>query len=104
MLTFASILICNDGACRTASADRILSGYQVIITSYLFPEGKFSLDRLKSVLSALGGDRSKLVLDLSCRRKDNTWFVAMNRWQTITELEINQGKDGLISHTYNPFY
>ncbi|BDD62010.1 Enzyme that catalyzes the fourth step in the histidine pathway [Monascus purpureus] len=63
---------------------------KVIITSYLFPEGKFSLDRLKSVLSALGGDRSKLVLDLSCRRKDNTWFVAMNRWQTITELEINQ--------------
>ncbi|KJK62204.1 Histidine biosynthesis protein [Aspergillus parasiticus SU-1] len=65
---------------------------KVIITSFLFPEGKFSLERLKAVLSALGGDRSKLVLDLSCRKKDNTWFVAMNRWQTITEMEINQGK------------
>ncbi|RAH40866.1 1-(5-phosphoribosyl)-5- ((5-phosphoribosylamino)methylideneamino)imidazole-4-carboxamide isomerase HIS6 [Aspergillus brunneoviolaceus CBS 621.78] len=65
---------------------------KVIITSFLFPEGKFSKERLESVLSTLGGDRSKLVLDLSCRRKDNTWFVAMNRWQTITEMEINQGK------------
>jgi phosphoribosylformimino-5-aminoimidazole carboxamide ribotide isomerase len=67
-------------------------GIQVIITSFLFPEGKFSLERLQSVLSALGGDKSKLVLDLSCRRKDDTWFVAMDRWQTITEMEINQGK------------
>jgi phosphoribosylformimino-5-aminoimidazole carboxamide ribotide isomerase len=64
----------------------------VIITSFLFPSGKFSLERLESVLAALGGDKSKLVLDLSCRRKDNTWFVAMDRWQTITEMEINQGK------------
>lgn len=43
------------------------------------------------MLSALDGDRTKLVLDLSCRRKDGSWFVAMNRWQTITEMEINQG-------------
>lgn len=64
---------------------------QVIITSFLFPEGQFSRERLESVLCALGGNRTKLVLDLSCRRKDDTWFVAMNRWQTITEMEINQG-------------
>ncbi|KAL2219812.1 1--5-imidazole-4-carboxamide isomerase [Thermoascus aurantiacus ATCC 26904] len=63
---------------------------KVIITSYLFPEGKFSLERLEAVLAALGGDKSKLVLDLSCRRKGNTWFVAINRWQTITEMEIKQ--------------
>lgn len=75
-------------ACRTY-ANRLP---QVIITSFLFPEGRFSQERLESVLSALGGDRSKLVVDLSCRRKDNTWFVAMDRWQTITEMEINQGR------------
>lgn len=49
------------------------------------------MDRLQSVLAALGNDKSKLVIDLSCRRKDNTWYVAMNRWQTITEMEITQG-------------
>ncbi|PGH15774.1 1-(5-phosphoribosyl)-5-[(5-phosphoribosylamino)methylideneamino] imidazole-4-carboxamide isomerase [Helicocarpus griseus UAMH5409] len=63
---------------------------KVIITSYLFPEGRFSLERLQLVLSALGNDKSKLVLDLSCRKKGDSWFVAMNRWQTITEMEITK--------------
>lgn len=63
---------------------------RVIITSFLFPNGRFSLDRLKSVLSSLGDDTSKLVIDLSCRRKGDTWFVAMNKWQTITEMEITK--------------
>ncbi|KAK2742429.1 Enzyme that catalyzes the fourth step in the histidine pathway [Onygenales sp. PD_40] len=63
---------------------------KVIITSYLFPEGRFSLDRLNAVLAALDNDKSKLVLDLSCRKRGDTWFVAMNRWQTITEMEITQ--------------
>ena len=49
------------------------------------------MDHLQAVLRALGNDKSKLVIDLSCRRKDNKWFVATNKWQTITEFEINQG-------------
>ncbi|KAJ5833326.1 Aldolase-type TIM barrel [Penicillium riverlandense] len=69
---------------------------KIIITSFLFPAGKFSLERLESVLAALGGDTSKLVLDLSCRRKDNTWFVAMDRWQTITDMEISQESISLL--------
>lgn len=64
---------------------------KVIVTSYLFPQGKFSLERLQSVLEALGGNKEQLVIDLSCRRKDNTWYVAMNKWQTITEMEITKG-------------
>ncbi|KAL1957696.1 hypothetical protein VTO42DRAFT_5673 [Malbranchea cinnamomea] len=63
---------------------------KVIVTSFLFTEGRFSRDRLNAVLAALGGDKSKLVLDLSCRRKNGTWFVAMNRWQTLTDLEITK--------------
>jgi phosphoribosylformimino-5-aminoimidazole carboxamide ribotide isomerase len=57
----------------------------------LFPEGKFSQERLDTVLAALGGDKEKLVIDLSCRKKGNTWFVAMNKWQTITDMEVNEG-------------
>lgn len=64
---------------------------QVIITSYLFPEGRFSQERLDKVLAALGGDKDKLVIDLSCRRKGDSWFVAMNKWQTMTDTEVNQG-------------
>ncbi|KAJ3529208.1 hypothetical protein NM208_g9868 [Fusarium decemcellulare] len=64
---------------------------QVIITSYLFPEGRFSQARLDAVLEVLGGDKNKLVIDLSCRRRgEDSWFVAMNKWQTITDMEVNQ--------------
>lgn len=64
---------------------------QVIITSFLFPDGTFSQERLESVLDALGNDKSRLVIDLSCRRKDDTWVVAMNKWQTLTNFEITEG-------------
>jgi len=64
---------------------------QVIITSFLFPNGSFSQASLNSTLRALGGSIDKLVIDLSCRKKDNTWFVAMNKWQTTTDFEINAG-------------
>ncbi|KAI0386173.1 Phosphoribosylformimino-5-aminoimidazole carboxamide ribotide isomerase [Hypomontagnella monticulosa] len=64
---------------------------KVIITSFLFPEGKFSQECLDSVLAALGGQKDRLVIDLSCRRRgDDKWFVAMNKWQTITDMEVNQ--------------
>ncbi|KAK4140332.1 uncharacterized protein C8A04DRAFT_32148 [Dichotomopilus funicola] len=64
----------------------------VIITSYLFPNGTFSQPRLDAVLDALDGDKAKLVIDLSCRRHggEERWFVAMNKWQTITDMEVNQ--------------
>lgn len=47
---------------------------------------------MDSVLAALGGDKEKLVIDLSCRRRDDTWFVAMNKWQTLTDMEVNEGE------------
>lgn len=72
-----------------------VSIHKVIITSFLFPSGKFSLERLQSVLKALDNDTSKLVIDLSCRRKGDTWFVAMNKWQDLTDMELTAGKSTL---------
>lgn len=78
----------NDG---NAKAWLDAGAEKIIITSFLFPGGKFSQSRLDDVLSALGGDKSKLVIDLSCRRSgDDKWFVAMNKWQTVTDMEVNQ--------------
>ncbi|KAL9093364.1 MAG: hypothetical protein Q9165_004105 [Trypethelium subeluteriae] len=65
---------------------------KVIITSYLFPSARFSLDRLKAVLAALGGDREKLVVDVSCKRVEGKWVVAMDKWTRLTDMEVNQGK------------
>ncbi|KAI4095645.1 MAG: hypothetical protein LQ344_001576 [Seirophora lacunosa] len=63
---------------------------KVIVTSYLFPEVRFSPDRLEAVLEALDNNTEKLVIDLSCRKKDGKWIVAMNKWQTPTDIEVNQ--------------
>ncbi len=66
-----------------------LSRMKVIVTSFLFPEGKLDRSRLKSIFGAVGDDPQRLVIDLSCRRKGPTWFVATNKWQTITGFEIS---------------
>ena len=60
----------------------------VILTSWLFPEGKFSLERLKCLNSRIG--KEKIVIDLSCRRKGDEWVVAMNRWQTLTNFVLSR--------------
>lgn len=60
----------------------------VIVTSWLFDEtGKFLSDRLEQMVGLIG--RKKLVIDLSCRRDGNEWYVAMNRWQTRTNIMID---------------
>ena len=60
----------------------------VIVTSHLFESGEFSWSRLEAIKSAVGADR--LVLDLSCRKTDNGWMIATDRWQTITDTPVNQ--------------
>lgn len=50
------------------------------------------MDRLAAVIEALDNDVQKLVIDLSCRKSGETWTVAMNKWQTLTEMEVNHGK------------
>ncbi|NJM36717.1 MAG: phosphoribosylformimino-5-aminoimidazole carboxamide ribotide isomerase [Akkermansiaceae bacterium] len=60
----------------------------VIVTSALFDaNGKFLEDVLRSLASKIG--REKLVIDLSCRRTADGWTVAMNRWQTLTNLRVD---------------
>lgn len=59
---------------------------QVIVTSWLFEDARFSEKRVRALLEAIPPER--LVIDLSCRRTAAGWTVAMNRWQTLTDLEI----------------
>jgi phosphoribosylformimino-5-aminoimidazole carboxamide ribotide isomerase len=58
----------------------------VIVTSWLFPGAAFSPERLRRIASITGKER--LVVDLSCRRRGDGWFVATNRWQTVTQDRI----------------
>lgn len=74
---------------------------KVIVTSYLFPDARLSMDRLKALAEKVGKDR--LVVDLSCRRKDDKWVVAMNRWQTLTDTEVNKTTLDLLSNYCSEF-
>jgi len=59
----------------------------VIVTSSLFdPNGKFLSHALEEISQLCGAE--KLVIDLSCRRTADGWVVAMNRWQTLTDLTV----------------
>lgn len=65
----------------------------VIVTSYVFHDGKVDRDRLAKLEAAVG--KGRLVLDLSCRRlaKDgghSTYKVVTDRWQKWTDLEVNE--------------
>jgi len=58
----------------------------VIVTSWVFREGKLDWDRLKTLVQAIGKER--LVLDLSCRQRGGEYVVVTDRWQKFTELTI----------------
>lgn len=55
----------------------------VIVTSYVFREGKIDWERLKK-LSALVG-KNRLVLDLSCRKRGGHYYIVTDRWQKFTD-------------------
>jgi phosphoribosylformimino-5-aminoimidazole carboxamide ribotide isomerase len=69
----------------------------VIVTSWVFQGGKVNLDRVRALAAAIG--KRRLVLDLSCRRKDNEYWVVTDRWQKFTEFRIDQqGLESLAAH------
>ncbi len=55
----------------------------VIVTSWVFHDGKIDKDRLTRLSRAIG--KKRLVLDLSCRKKGDLYFIVTNRWQTYTQ-------------------
>ena len=60
----------------------------VIVTSYVFQNGEINWDNLKKLVDAVG--KEKVVLDLSCRKKEERYYVVTDRWQTITNVEVNE--------------
>ena len=58
----------------------------MIVTSYVFQNGQVRYDRLDRLKKAVG--KEHLVLDLSCRRRENSYYIVTNRWQTFTELRL----------------
>lgn len=60
----------------------------VIVTSYVFNDGVINMDNLRMLHNKIGSEH--IVLDLSCKKQDGKYFVATNRWQKLTEVEVNE--------------
>ncbi len=60
----------------------------VIVTSYVFNEGIINMDNLRLLNNKIGSEH--IVLDLSCKKQDGKYYVATNRWQKLTEVEVNE--------------
>ena len=60
----------------------------VIVTSYIFRDGRLDTGRLDELRKAVG--REHIVLDLSSRFKDNDYRIVTDRWQTFTELKLEK--------------
>lgn len=59
----------------------------VIVTSWVFHDGLVDRKRLEQLVARVGRDR--LVLDLSCRRKGNDYYIVTDRWQTFTREKVS---------------
>jgi len=60
----------------------------VIVTSYVFKNGIIDRDNLKKLNDALG--KNKIVIDLSCRYKNNEYYIVTDMWQKFTDTVINR--------------
>lgn len=59
----------------------------VIVTSWVFREGRLDMERLAALERRVG--RNRLVLDLSCGRRGDRYFVVTDRWQRFTDLALS---------------
>lgn len=55
----------------------------VIVTSYVFSGGEIRFDRLEELVKKIG--KEHLVLDVSCRRREDGYYVVTDRWQKFTK-------------------
>lgn len=70
---------------------------ELIVTSYVFRDGNIDTNRLQKLVNAVG--RKRLVLDLSCRKKGDEYFIVTDRWQNFTNVVISPEILDELSHS-----
>ncbi|WP_080801155.1 phosphoribosylformimino-5-aminoimidazole carboxamide ribotide isomerase [Desulfamplus magnetovallimortis] len=78
------------GGINTDNAHRYLDAgaSHVIVTSFVFSNGIIDMEKLNALVNKIGKDR--LVLDLSCRTRDNQFWIVTDRWQKFTEVTVTE--------------
>ena len=73
----------------------------VIVTSYVFRDGAVDQERLDAIVKAVGKER--LVLDLSCRKRGDDYYVVTDRWQKWTELKVDEATMAMLASHCDEF-
>ena len=73
----------------------------VIVTSYVFSDGRIDAEKLARLVHKVG--LKHLVLDLSCRKRNDDFYIVTNRWQTFTEEKITAGLLGRLAESCDEF-
>lgn len=60
----------------------------VIVTSYVFCNGKFCWENMNRLVQAVG--KKHVVLDLSCRKRQDSYYIVTDRWQNFTDICLTQ--------------
>ncbi len=60
----------------------------VIVTSYVFRDGRVDWENLRKLQQEVG--REHLVLDLSCRRRGEEYYIVTDRWQRYTDVALSE--------------
>ena len=55
----------------------------MIVTSYVFQNGRIHYDKLEKMVRTVG--KEHLVLDVSCKKTEEGYRVVTDRWQKLTE-------------------
>ena len=61
---------------------------EIGIAHFLFRNGDISFENLNRMMDAVG--KKRLVLDLSCRKKDGKYYIVTDRWQTYTRVALSE--------------
>lgn len=72
---------------RNAGRFLDMGASHVIVTSFVFRGGKADLEALEKMKRAVGKER--LVLDLSCRKRDGKYHIVTDRWQKFTDTVLS---------------
>lgn len=74
--------------CENASDFISMGASHIIVTSYVFKDGVVNMENLELLVNAVSKD--KIVLDLSCRKRDGKYYIVTDRWQKFTDVEVNK--------------
>ncbi len=74
----------------------------IIVTSYIFSDGKINYENLEKLVSLCGAEH--IVLDLSCKAtSDGKYMIATDRWQKLTDTELTPAVLEELSSKCNEF-